>query len=163
MTKITENEIELMAIEELEGLGWSYLHGGVIAPDGDRPERVSYSDVILKGRLMEAIARNNREIPYEAQQEALKVVERIASSEMMVNNRAFHEMLTEGVPVEYRKDGVQRGDRIMLLDFLNPSNNDFLVVNQFTIVEYNNNKRPDIILFVNGLPLVVFELKNAVD
>src|SRR5690554_2412922 len=161
--KITENDIELWAIEELENLGWNYIHGAVIAPDGDAPERNTFSDVILKGRLQQAIARNNPGIPLDAQQEAVKVIERIASPELMVNNQLFHELLTEGVPVEYRKDGIQRGDRVQLLNFSNPSQNDLLVVNQFTIIENNNNKRPDLLLFVNGLPLVIFELKNAVD
>lgn len=163
MTKITENQIEHWAIEELENLGWNYVHGAMIAPDSNKPERKTFSDVILRGRLQEAIARNNTDIPYEAQQEAIKVVERIASPEVMVNNQLFHELLTEGISVEYRKDGVQRGDRVQMINFENPSQNDFLVVNQFTIIENNNNKRPDLILFVNGLPLVVFELKNAVD
>ncbi|UCS93774.1 type I restriction endonuclease subunit R [Echinicola marina] len=163
MTKITENDIELWAIEELENLGWNYIHGALIAPDGEQPERNTFGDIILRERLKEGISRNNPTIPYEAQQEALKVVERIVSPELMVNNQSFHELLTEGVPVEYRKDGVQRGDRVQLVDFNNPEQNDFLVVNQFTIIENNNNKRPDLILFVNGLPLVLFELKNAID
>ena len=161
--KLTENDIELWAIEELQTIGWGYIHGAVIAPDGELPERDSYSDVILKARLQGAIARNNPHIPIDAQQEAFKVVERIASPELMVNNQHFHELLTEGVPVEYRKDGVQRGDRVRLVNFENPQENDFLVVNQFTIIEDNNHKRPDLLLFVNGLPLVLFELKNAVD
>ena len=163
MTKITENDIELWAIEELENLGWQYVHGAEIAPDGEQTERVLFSDVILKDRLQQAIARNNTRIPFEAQQEAIKVIERIVSTELMVNNQAFHEMLTEGVSVEFRKDGVQRGDRVQLINFEQPDQNEFLVVNQFTIIENNNNKRPDVILFVNGLPLVLFELKNAID
>lgn len=163
MTKLTENDIELWAIEELENLGWNYIHGAIMAPDGEEPERNTFSDVLLKGRLQEAIARNNPEIPFEAQQEALKTIERIVSPELMVNNQKFHELLTEGIPVVYRKDGVERGDRVWLVNFDNPAQNDFLVVNQFTITENNNNKRPDLILFINGLPLVVFELKNAID
>jgi type I restriction enzyme R subunit len=163
MNKITENDIELWAIEELEQLGWQYIHGALIAPDGDAPERDSFSDVILKGRLQEAIARNNPDIPFEAQQEAIKNIDRIASPELMVNNQKVHELITEGVPVVYRKGGNQRGDRVQLINFEDPTANDYLVVNQFTIIENNNNKRPDLILFINGLPLVVFELKNAVD
>ena len=168
MTKITENDIELWAIEELENLGWHYIHGAVMAPDGESPERNSFSEVILRGRLQEAIARNNPHIPPDAQQEAIKVIERIASPELMVNNQLFHELLTEGVPVEYRKDGVQRGDRVQLVNFVHPLQNDFLVVNQFTIMDRDvrsnvSTKRPDLILFVNGLPLVLFELKNATD
>lgn len=179
--KITENDIELWAIEELESLGWKYIHGSLIAPDlpagkagGKQPERNTFSDVILRGRLQDAIARNNPHIPDEAQQEALKVIERIASPELMVNNQEFHALLTEGVPVEYRKDlpngqaGGVRGDRVHLVDFTNPGQNDFLVVNQFTITckdvrSHVSTKRPDLILFINGLPLVVFELKNAID
>ncbi len=168
MTKITENDIELWAIEELENLGWHYIHGAVMAPDGESPERNTFSEVILRGRLQEAIARNNPHIPLDAQQEAIKVIERIASPELMVNNQLFHELLTEGVPVEYRKDGVQRGDRVQLVNFVHPLQNDFLVVNQFTIMDRDvrsnvSTKRPDLILFVNGLPLVLFELKNATD
>lgn len=161
--KITENDIELWAIEELENLGWNYILGAEIAPDAENPERSTFSDVILRERVKDAIIKNNPHIPYDAQQEALKIIERIASPEIMVNNQAFHELLTEGVPVEYRKDGIQRGDRVQLINFNQPEQNDFLVVNQFTIIENNNNKRPDLILFVNGLPLVLFELKNAID
>ncbi len=163
MSKITENDIEFWAIEELEALDWKYIHGAIIAPDGEAPERNTLSDVIFKNRLQEAIARINTHIPYEAQQEALKMVGRIVSPDMMVNNQQFHELLTERVPVEYCVDDVQRGDRVQLIDFENPASNDFLVVNQFTIIENNQNKRPDLLLFVNGLPLVLFELKNALD
>ena len=163
MNKITENDIELWAIEELENLGWEYTHGAVIAPDGDAPERSSFSDVLLEERLTNAISKINPNIPYEAQQEALKEVKRIASTELIVNNQKFHHFLTEGVPVEYRKDGIQRGDRVKLVCFDDFTLNDYLAVNQFTIIENNINKRPDLILFVNGLPVIVFELKNVAD
>lgn len=163
MIKITENDIELWAIEELENLGWEYIHGAVIAPDGDAPERSSFSDVLLVERLKNAIARINPDIPYEAQLEALKEVRRIASPELIVNNQKFHQFLTEGVSVEYRKDGIQRGDRVKLVSFDDFALNDYLAVNQFTIIENNINKRPDLILFINGLPLIVFELKNIAD
>lgn len=163
MNRITENDIELWAIEELENLGWNYILGADIAPDAENPERNTFGDVILRERIKNAITKNNPHIPFDAQQEALKIIERIASPEIMVNNQAFHKLLTEGVPVEYRKDGIQRGDRVQLINFNHPEQNDFLVVNQFTIIENNNNKRPDLILFVNGLPLVLFELKNAID
>lgn len=163
MTKITENDIEIWAIEELENLGWKYIHGATIAPDGESPERNSFSDVVLENRLREAVQRLNTSIPFDAQEEAIKKVVRIHSPEIMANNQEFHHYLTNGVPVEYRKDGQQRGDLVQLIDFDNPSSNDLLVVNQFTIIENNQNKRPDLILFVNGLPLVLLELKNAVD
>jgi type I restriction enzyme R subunit len=163
MTKLNEDDIEQWAIEELEALGWNYIHGNEIAPDGAQAERNSFGDVLLRGRLQAAIARINPNIPYEAQQEALKIVERIASPVIMVNNQELHQLLSEGVPVEYRKEGTQRGDRVQLLDYNNLDNNDYLSVNQFTIIENNQNKRPDLILFVNGMPLVVLELKNAID
>jgi type I restriction enzyme R subunit len=163
MTKITENEIELWAIEELEALGWTYINGNVIAPDGGNPERSSFSDVILADRLKAAIAKINPHIPYEQQLEAFKIIERISSPDIITNNKAFQEFLCDGVPVEYRIDGIMRGNRVQIVDFDHiESNNDFLVVNQFTIIENNQNKRPDVLLFVNGLPLVLFELKNAV-
>lgn len=163
MTKITENDIELWAIEELEALGWKYLHGVIISPDGESPERNSFSDIVLEQRLRIAIQKLNTTIPFEAQEEALKKVIRLHAPDIMVNNQEFHQYLTDGVPVEFRKDGQQRGDRVRLVDFSNSTNNDLLVVNQFTIIENNQNKRPDLLLFVNGLPLVILELKNAVD
>lgn len=163
MTKLSENDIEIWAIEELESIGWSYCNGAELAPDGPNPERASFSTIILEERLKRAIQLKNKEIPVDAQLEALKIILRLASSETMVNNQLFHQYLAEGVPVEYRKDGVMRGDRVQLINFNQPDQNDFLVVNQFTIIENNQNKRPDLLLFVNGLPLVLLELKNAVD
>ncbi|MEQ1767760.1 MAG: type I restriction endonuclease, partial [Methylotenera sp.] len=105
----------------------------------------------------------NPTLPAAALDEAVKVVQRISSPELLANNEAFHRLLTEGVNVSYQKDGNTRGDLVWLIDFANPDNNEFVVANQFTIIENNQNKRPDIILFVNGLPLVVIELKNAAD
>lgn len=161
MTKLTEDQIEQWAIEELQALGWDYKHGAKIAPDSDQAERENFAEVLLKERLKAAIARINPEIPYEAQLEAYKIVERIASPNIMENNQEFHSYLTDGVPVEYRMNGVMRGDRVQLVDFENPMNNDFLAVNQLVVIENNQHKRPDLVLYVNGLPLVLFELKNA--
>jgi len=163
MTKITENDIELYAIEELESLGYFYLYGPEIAPDSDSPQRDAYNQVVLVNQLKEAIARLNAEIPLIAQEGAIKQVLRIGSSDLLTDNETFHRMLTEGISVTYRKDGIQRGDKIKLIDFNDVEANTFHVVNQFTIIENNKNKRPDVILFVNGLPLVVMELKNAAD
>lgn len=163
MTKLSENDIEIWAIEELESVGWSYVNGAELAPDRARAERASFSSIVLEERLKHAIQINNPEIPMDAQIEALKIILRLASPEIVVNNQLFHQYLAEGVPVEYRKDGVMRGDRVQLVNFAQPEQNDFLVVNQFTIIENNQNKRPDLLLFVNGLPLVLIELKNAAD
>lgn len=163
MTKITENDIELYAIEELESLGYSYIYGPEIAPDSDMPQRDAYDQVVLIDHLRTAIAKLNPTIPSIAQEDALKQVMRIGSPDLLTDNEAFHRMLTEGISVTYQKDGNQRGDKIRLIDFDTVENNSFYVVNQFTVIENNNNKRPDVILFINGLPLVVIELKNAVD
>lgn len=161
--KLTESAIEQLAIARLESLGFSYLHGGVIACDGIAPERESYADVILVERLRTAVGRFNPHIADSEREIAIKEVLRISSPELLANNEAFHRLLTEGVPVSTHKDGDERGDRVWLIDFENPLTNDFLVVNQFTVVESHFNKRPDLVLFVNGLPLVVIELKNAGD
>ena len=163
MTRITENEIELLAIEIFEGLGYDYLHAPDIAPDGDNPERQRYEEVVLVDRLQHAIANINPTIPIESQQAALKDVLRLHSPELLTNNENFHALLTEGVTISRQQDGNERGDLVWLIDFKHPENNEFVVANQFTVIENNQNKRPDLVLFVNGLPLVVIELKNAAD
>ena len=163
MIRITENTIESFAIELLEKLGYEYIYAPNIAPDSETPERESYEQVLLLNRLQNAVKRINKAIPPDAQAEAVKEIQRIASPELHVNNENFHRLLTEGIPVSKRVDGDDRGDRVWLIDFQDIYNNDFVVANQFTVVENNNNKRPDIILFVNGIPLVVIELKNAAD
>ena len=160
---MTENEIEQLAIHLLEQQGFTYLNGVNIAPESPNPARQSFEEVILKDKLEEAVRKINADIPYDGQQEAIKQVMRIASPDVLANNETFHRLLTEGIPVTKRVDGQERGDRVFLIDFENPLNNEFLALNQFTIVENGVNKRPDIILFVNGLPLVVIELKNATD
>jgi type I restriction enzyme R subunit len=158
---MTENDIEQLTIELLENAGYQYLHGTSIAPDSDKPERQSFEDVLLIDRLRNAVSKINPSIPENVREDAIKKIQRLNSPELIANNESFHRMLTEGINVSLQKDGNERGDLVWLIDFKNPENNDYLVVNQFTIVEKNNNKRPDLIIFVNGLPLVVFELKNA--
>lgn len=166
MSRITENIIEAFAIDLLQQLGYSYVYAPDIAPDGEgasrsADQRESYAQVLLLDRLQKAVGAINRLIPAEARAEAIKVVQRIASPELLNNNEVFHRLLTEGVPVSKRVAGEERGDRVWLIDFKNPRNNDFVVANQFTVVENGHHKRPDVILFVNGIPLVVMELKNA--
>lgn len=163
MTKITENDIELFAIELLEKQGFKYIYAPNIAPDSENPVRKSFEDVILHDRLESAMVKINPTIEYHKIDEAIKQVERLKSSELLTDNENFHLLLTEGVKIEVQRDGITRGEIVKLIDFDDVSNNDFVVSNQFTIVENGNNKRPDIILFVNGLPLVVIELKNAID
>lgn len=162
MNSISENEIEEIALGYLQKLGYSYLLGTVISPDGEHPER-QYNEVVLITRLRDAIDKLNPTITQDAKEDALKKVLRTDSPNALINNETFHKYLTEGVDVEVRTaDGI-RGEKVYIVDFNQPENNEFLAVNQFTIIEGNQNKRPDIILFINGLPLVVIELKNAVD
>jgi len=163
MTKITENDIEYLAVEKMQEQGFQYIHGQEIAPDGNNPERESFEDVLLIERLKRSIAKINPNVPYDAQQDALKELQRINSPELIANNETFHRMLTEGIKVTYKKDGVNRGDLVWLVDFNQPENNEFLVINQFTVIENGINKRPDLIIFINGMPLVVIELKNPAD
>jgi len=165
MPKLCESEIEKMAIEELVKLGYAYLSGPDIAPDALFAERNSYSEVLLRKRLTDAVVRLNPNLSYDVVLEAVNKVARISSSNLVVDNEAFHKMLVDGVPVEYRKNGDIVGDYVKLVDFSEDgvNNNEFLVVNQFTVIENNNNKRPDILLFINGIPMVLFELKNPAD
>ncbi|MFT3844082.1 MAG: type I restriction endonuclease subunit R [Lacibacter sp.] len=168
MTRITENSIESFAIELLSKLGYEYIYAPDIAPDVENSKsiadkRESFEQVLLINRLQQAVKKINPSIPSDAQAEAIKEIQRIASPELLANNEAFHRLLTEGIPVSKRVDGDDRGDRVWLIDFKHPYNNDFVVANQFTIIENGNNKRPDVMLFVNGIPLVVIELKNAAD
>lgn len=159
---ITENEIEEIALSYLQGLGYTYQLGTVISPDGEHPER-QYNEVVLVTRLRDAIDKLNPNISQDTKEDALKKVLRTESPNALINNENFHRYLTDGVDVEMRTESGIRGEKIYFVDFENPENNEFLAVNQFTVVEGNQNKRPDIILFINGLPLVVIELKNAVD
>ena len=163
MTKLFEDHIEQFAIEQLQALGYDYLYAPEIAPDGTHSERENYQQVLLIDRLRNAINKLNPTIPADAKEDALKELQRIHTPELIANNEIFHLMLTEGIKVSYQKDGNKRGDLVWIIDFDNPENNEFVVANQFTVIEENNNKRPDIILFVNGIPLVVIELKNASD
>jgi type I restriction enzyme R subunit len=160
---MTESAIEKLTIELLEQQGYHYVPGPDIAPDSETPERSSFEEVLLVERLKNAVARINPSVPADAREEAIRQIMRVRSPDPIANNEAFHRLLTEGVQVNYHKSGYNRGDLVWLVDFNNPENNDFLAVNQFTIVEHHVNKRPDIVLFVNGIPLVVIELKNAAD
>lgn len=159
---ITEDIVELAAIETLQELGWSYLHGSVIAPDGSLPERRSFGDVVLTGRLEAAIARINPDAPEAARAEAMRRVLTGELPDLVEENRRIHKLLTEGVDVEYRADsGKTAATKIWLIDLERADANDWLAVNQFVVVQNRANRRPDLVLFVNGLPLAVLELKNA--
>ena len=163
MTRITESAIEEFAIKLLEKQGYQYIAGPDISPDGKKQERKSFEDVLLLDRLTNAVNRINASIPIEARQDAIKQIQRFGTHGLIENNESFHRLLTEGIKVSYQKDGTERGDLVWLIDFKNLENNEFLVVNQFTVIDGGVNKRPDIIIFINGLPLIVIELKNPAD
>ena len=158
-SQMTESAIEEFALKLFERLGYSTVYAPDIAPDGDRPERRHYDDVLLTGRLETALRRINPEVPEAVLQTALKEVLRVSSPDLLANNEAFHRLLTEGVPVSYQDEGAERGDRVWLINFSEPLNNDFVAANQFTVIENHQNKRPDLVLFVNGIPLAVIECK----
>ena len=160
---VNELDIEKTALNWLAGMGYSVLHGPDIGPDTSDAERSRYEDVVLERRLRDAVARLNPNIPAESQEEAVQKVLSPNSPSLVQNNRTFHLMLVDGIEVEYRDaDGTIRGDRVQLLVFDSPENNDWLAVNQFA-VKGESARRPDIVLFVNGLPLGVIELKNPTD
>ncbi|MDO9187600.1 MAG: type I restriction endonuclease subunit R [Bacteroidia bacterium] len=163
MKPITENIIEESAIELLQSQGWEYANGKELSPEGLFCERENYQQIILTNRLRNAIAKINPHIPAEAQEAAVQKVLRIYSPVLLHNNEEFHRLLIEKVKIPYQQNGYERSYEVALIDFENTSNNQFLIVNQYTIIENNQNKRPDVLLFVNGIPLVVVELKNATD
>lgn len=162
MAVISEDHIEQILIQEFKDLGYYYVNGADISPDGTVQER-EFDEVVLRARLEEAVRRINPNVPSEASEEAIKKVLRSESPSLIQNNYQFHKYLTEGVDVEYRNGDRIVGDKVWLVNYEDTTQNEYLVVNQLTIIENNINKRPDVILYVNGLPLVVIELKNAVD
>lgn len=160
---ITEDKIENFALEILQSMGWEYIHGLAIAPGAEQAERENFEQIVLIDRLRKSVSALNPTIPHDAQEQAVQKVLRIYSPELLHNNEEFHRLLVEKVKIPYQQDGFERSYEVALIDFENPQNNEFLCVNQYTIVEKNQNKRPDVLLFVNGLPLVIIELKNAAD
>jgi type I site-specific restriction-modification system R (restriction) subunit/very-short-patch-repair endonuclease len=163
MKSITENAIEESAIKTLQSLAWEHIHGLAIAPEAEQAERERYEQVALVDRLRKVVARLNPIIPESAREQAIQKVLRIYSPDLLHNNETFHQYLVEKIKIPYQQDGYERSYEVALIDFENPENNEFLAVNQFTVSERGQTKRPDIVLFVNGLPLVVIELKNAAD
>lgn len=162
MTNFNEDIVEQAALEWLQELGYSYSHGSTLPRINPLTGAEDYSQVVLEDELRSALARINPKIPSEALDDAFRKATRSAAPEMLEDNRLFHRLLVDGVDVEYtRPDGSIAGDKVWLVDFDNPKANSFMAVNQFTIIENKHNRRPDIIVFVNGLPLAVIELKNA--
>jgi len=160
-TNFTESVVEEAALAWLESLGYSIAHG----PELIETERVGdYGRVVLEDRLRQALQRLNPKVPASALDEVFRKLTRPDSPSLVGGNHAMHRLLVEGVSVEYtRPDGTLGGDIIRVFDFDHPESNDFLAVNQFTVMENKHERRPDVVLFVNGLPLAVIELKNAAD
>ena len=164
MTTLNEADVEQAALDWLRGLGWSVAHGPDIAPDISGSERGDYGQVVLERRLRDALADLNPGLPSDALDDAFRRLTRPEGSTLEGRNRSFHRMIVNGVTVEYRADGgAIRGAQVKAVDFDDPANNDWLAVNQFTVTENKNTRRLDVVLFVNGLPLGVIELKNPAD
>ncbi|MCQ9377252.1 type I restriction endonuclease subunit R [Methyloversatilis sp. XJ19-49] len=160
---MTEDHLEQEVLGWLADVGYTPLDGPDLAPDGSRPERGHYREVVLEGRLRSAIARLNPAIPAPAREDALRQVLDLGTPALLAANRLFHRLLIGGVPVEYQQEGDTRGDFVRLIDWADPACNEWLAIRQFTIKGPKHTRRPDVILFVNGLPLVLLELKNPAD
>jgi type I restriction enzyme R subunit len=159
-----ESHLEEATLEWFEELGYEIIFGPDIAPDGEYPEREDYGDVILTERLKEALTRINPKLPDDAIEDALRQIMIPQSPSLIMNNKAFQKMITDGIDVSVKQaDGSYRTEKVYAFDFEKPLNNEFMVVNQFTILEHGVEKRPDVVAFVNGIPLVVIELKSASD
>ena len=162
MTTFTESVVEQAALAWLESAGWQVRNGAEIAPGEPASERDDYAQVVLGRRLRDARSRLNPARPDEALSDAFGKLTRPEGADLIVRNRALHRLLVDGVTVEYRvADGNIRGAQARVIDFEAPAGNDWLAVNQFSVVENKHSRRPDVLLFVNGLPLAVLELKNA--
>ncbi|MCY4377947.1 MAG: type I restriction endonuclease, partial [Spirochaetaceae bacterium] len=161
---LSESTVEALALDWLVCLGWGDVHGTDIAPDVPAAERADYSEIVLTDRLRSALGRVNPHLPDDALKDAERRLTRPSGPTLEARNRDFHRMLVAGVTVEHvDSDGCIRGAQVRVLDFSEPARNDWLAVNQFTVVENKHERRPDIVLFVNGLPLGVIELKNPAD
>ena len=160
---MTEDQLEQEALAWLADVGWQHRYGPDLAPDGSTPERDNYRQVLLIGRLRRAVAALNPDVPQAARDDAVKQVLDLGTPVLLAANRQFHRLLVTGVPVQYQRDGETRGDFVKLVDWTEPARNEWLAVNQFSITGSHHTRRPDIILFVNGLPLVLIELKNPAD
>ena len=161
---IAESTVEESALEWLCSIGYVIANGVEIAPGEHLAERTSYDQVVLEPRLRDAVRRLNPGVSSDARNEAIRRVLRAEHPTLVANNRSFHRMFVDGVTVEFqRRDGGIAGALVRLVDFDDPGNNDWLAVNQFTVIDGQNNRRADVVIFVNGLPLGVVELKNPAD
>jgi len=160
---ITEDQLEELCLEWFREQNYDVIYGPDIAPDSANAERKDYSEVVLRDRLESALQRLNKDIPPSAIDDAIHQILKPQHPSLIRNNQDFHKMMINGVSVEYEKDGEKRGDKVKLIDFNNINNNQFLAVNQYTVKGIKQPRRPDIVIFINGLPLFVIELKNPAD
>ncbi len=163
MSTLNENTIEQSLIDQLVSQGYAYFNGTNISPISDNPQRENFASVILESHFKQSLKRLNPSLPESARVEAYQKVINLGTEDIMENNERFHTLLTDGVTVEYTKDGKTKGINVNLLDIENPESNSFWVVNQLLVKENNNEKRFDVVIFINGLPLVFIELKSASD
>lgn len=161
MPYLSEADVEAMLLEQLEGLGYARLTDAVAGPDGPEPEREAYSDTVLVKRLRSAVDRLNPHIPAGTRDDAVKKVLAVEKPSLVEENRRLHGAIADGIAVEfYAEDGTIRGDKVRLIDFDDPAANDWLAIGQFAVIESGAKRRPDVVIFVNGLPLAVIEVKN---
>ena len=163
MAKITESAVEEAAISWFEELGYGYAYGPDITGEVENPERDDHRQVVLKDRLFAALKRINPGVPAVALKKAVSVLSTFENPDLVQSNMGFHRLLLDGVRVMFASGGQQEATIVKVVDFDNETNNDWLVVNQFTVQGPKHNCRPDVVVFLNGLPLVVFELKNPAD
>lgn len=160
---ITEDQLEQLCLDWFKSIGYDYVCGYDIAPDGESPERSDYRQIVLSDRLLSQLQKINPHIPVSVLETVAQQVAKPETPILIKNNKAFHNLLLEGVKVDYKEDGKSKTDYVQLVDFAHVDNNQFLVVNQYTITGSKGNRRPDVIVFINGLPLAVIELKNPAD
>jgi type I restriction enzyme R subunit len=161
---ITEDQLEKLCLEWFQSIGYDYICGYDIAPDGDNPERSDYRQIILHDRLLSCLTVINPHIPAATLEQVALQIAKPETPILINNNKAFHQLLLEGVKIEFKdNNGKEKTDYAQLVDFSNVTNNQFLVVNQYTITGSKGNRRPDVIIFINGLPMAVLELKNPAD
>ena len=157
---LNEQQLEELCLGWFQDAGWRFAHGPDIAPDSSAPERTDYRQVVLRERLLTALARINPHIPPAALEQAAHALQTVSEPQMVVRNRSVHRLLLGGLLVEFAVGDDKKADLVHFIDFAQPSNNDFLVVNQFAITGTKQPRRPDVIVFINGLPMAVVELKN---
>ncbi len=160
MTIINEEQLEKMCLAWFQDTGYDYVCGYDIAPDGDTPERSDYRQIVLFDRLLAQLQKINPHTPLSVLESVSQQIAKPETPVLIKNNRAFHKLLLEGVKADWKEDGQEKSDHVQLVDFANVANNQFLVVNQYTLSGNKGNRRPDVIVFINGLPLAVIELKN---